>query len=610
MERTVTESSHVGVETGVGVGVAAPSTTSPVTVAPSCVSNDNDINDEESTFDFDQFPSVFFVQDGTTRGQSSHHPESSSSNHRNRSWQAVAPTSRTSHESHELDYVALSSIPLLPDSVSTWSPSLDSTRPPLSGRVSRPPCGGPPKQIQQWLHRRGASIHHHTNTTYHVATTSTATAPVTTTATRTMDQDVEDGRWLDQLIPWSPFDAPFSSCPQPQPLLLPPLILAPIPESPIVVGFSTPPPPPPPPSWTAVFESPPNSSSNPPPPLRRLRPCPLPNVHYTSQYQAIYYHEQVVSSSSVAAATTTTASSGEPSTFVVSEHSYLTNEEWTRQRQQREQHRRRRHHDIQHQQLQQHNETPWIYRTRSSGDNHYDDGEEEEERRQQQQQLLLQSSATRYCHWIPSFVRRTQPLQPRRRRRRRRRRDPSLSQRSPPSPQHQDLQDDEWREEEGLWPVPPVMESVGTSQSIMGVEMSYVTAAADNGNGSGRRMGRFLVRRPPRTDHPSVDNMFHPRRRLTHTTSTGFWSTGTAMISSSSSSSSDGSDVETPGVGSGEEEGTRRVLSLQDFTVNGSHPHERGHGTDSEDDEHDDNDDEVQWTEFIPYHHSERGPLI
>ena len=80
------------------------------------------------------------------------------------------------------------------------------------------------------------------------------------------------------------------------------------------------------------------------------------------------------------------------------------------------------------------------------------------------------------------------------------------------------------------------------------------------------------------------------------------------MISSSSSSSSDGSDVETPGVGSGEETGS--VLSLQDFTVNGSHPHERGHGTDSEDDEHDDNDDEVQWTEFIPYHHSERGPLI
>ena len=82
------------------------------------------------------------------------------------------------------------------------------------------------------------------------------------------------------------------------------------------------------------------------------------------------------------------------------------------------------------------------------------------------------------------------------------------------------------------------------------------------------------------------------------------------MISSSSSSSSDGSDVETPGVGSGEEEETWRVLSLQDFTVNGSHPHEWGHGTDSEDDENDDNDDAVQWTEFIPYHHSERGPLI
>jgi hypothetical protein len=309
MERTGAASFHVEVETG--VGVTAPLTTSAVTMAPSCVSNDNDNNDDESTFDFDQFPSVFFFRDGTTRGRSSHHPESSSSsssssNHRHRSWQAVPPTSRTSHESHELDYVALLSIPLLPDSISTWSPSVDSTRFPLSG------CG-PPKQIQPWLHRRGALIHHPTTTTTnHIRTTSTiATAPVTTTtaATRTMDQDVEDGRWLDQLIPWSPFDASVSSCPQPQPQqLLLPLLLAPIPESPLVVGFSTPQPPPPPPSWTAVFESPPNSSSNLPPPLRRIRPCPVPNVHNTSQYQAIYNNEQGVSSSlDVATATTTTA---------------------------------------------------------------------------------------------------------------------------------------------------------------------------------------------------------------------------------------------------------------------------------------------------------------
>ena len=130
-----------------------------------------------------------------------------------------------------------------------------------------------------------------------------------------------------------------------------------------------------------------------------------------------------------------------------------------------------------------------------------------------------------------------------------------------------------------------------------------------------RRGGRaVLLRRPPWLDNNPlvVGREVVPHPSLTRAMSTGVWSTGTAMVSSSSSSSScSTSDVDDAPVGvvSAEEE-TWRVFSLQDFNV-----HERGEDDNDDDDGSEENDPElnndenpVQWTEFIPLHRcSERG---